>query len=182
MSPIRKPWWAALALSLPMAMLSAGCGETTEKPDTPLPPVVVPKPAAKTETPKVEPAKAEAPKVEPAKTEAPKVEPPKVDPPKVDPPKPAAPKAEVPKPEPAKVAAAPVKLSDDELATIRKLPKEDVDAAIKQAVCPVSGDHLGTMDMPVKVSAEGKTFFLCCKSCKKEVDLHPKDVLAKLAK
>ena len=171
MSPIRKPWWAALALSIPMAMLAAGCGETTETPDTPPPPVVTPKPA-----------KTEAPKVEPAKTEAPKVEPPKVDPPKVDAPKPAAPKAEAPKPEPAKVAAAPVKLSDDELATIRKLPKEDVDAAIKQAVCPVSGDHLGTMDTPVKVTAEGKTFFLCCKSCKKEVDQHPKDVIAKLAK
>jgi YHS domain-containing protein len=181
MTPIRKPWWAALALSLPVAVLTGGCGgESPEAPPTPTPVVI---PAPKSDAFKAEPAKAvpapaapapAAAKVEP---EPAKVEPPKVEPPKVDPPK-----VEAPKVDPAKKAVAAEKLTDEELAAIRKLPKEDVDAAIKQVVCPVSGDHLGTMETPIKVSAEGKTFFLCCKSCKKEVEEHPKDVVAKLAK
>ena len=192
MTPIRKPWWAVLALSLPVAMLTGGCGgESTETPDTPTPVVT---PASKTEAPKPAPVtKSETPKAEPVKAapaptpaaatpEPAKVEPAKVEPPKVEPPKPAAPKVEAPKVDSGKQAAAAEKLTDEELAVIRKLPKEDVDAAIKQVVCPVSGDHLGTMDVPVKVTAEGKTFFLCCKSCKKEVEAHPKDVVAKLAK
>ena len=52
---------------------------------------------------------------------------------------------------------------------------------MKQVLCPVSGEHLGSMDAPIKVSAEGKTFYLCCKSCKKEVEKNPKEVVAKLA-
>jgi YHS domain-containing protein len=36
------------------------------------------------------------------------------------------------------------------------------------------------MDAPIKVSAEGNTFFLCCKGCKKEVEKNPKEVVAKL--
>ena len=46
----------------------------------------------------------------------------------------------------------------------------------------MSDEHLGSMDVPVKVSAEGKTLYLCCKGCKKDFDADPKAVLAKLAK
>ena len=36
--------------------------------------------------------------------------------------------------------------------------------------------------MPIKVDAEGRTFYLCCKSCEDDVKKDPKGVLAKLDK
>ena len=121
--------------------------------------------------------KAEMP-ADPAKTapaDAPKPEMPaddiKIEAPKIEPPT----KGDAPK------SAATPKLSDVEIAEIKALPADEQPVALKQAVCPVSGEHLGSMDTPIKVTAEGKTFFICCKSCKKEVDKDPKAVLAKLA-
>jgi YHS domain-containing protein len=181
MTSIRTSWRGsltlALSLSLPMAALglAAGCGgESTETnaPAPGAPPAETP-PSATKEAPgatKTEPAP------EPAKTEtskAPETPPeaaPKIEPPKVEPPKTDAPKG----------GAAAVKLSDEEIAAIKKLPAEEQPAALKQAVCPVSGEHLGEMGTPVKISAEGKSFYLCCKGCKEEVDKDPKAVLAKL--
>ncbi|AMV38692.1 hypothetical protein [Planctomyces sp. SH-PL62] len=78
--------------------------------------------------------------------------------------------------------AGEVKLSDEEIAAIKKLPADEQDAALKQAVCPVSDEHLGAMDMPLKVTAEGRTFYLCCEGCKKAVEEDPKAVIAKLDK
>jgi YHS domain-containing protein len=162
MISIRRPWWAALVFSA----LVVGC--TTEEPATPTPaPAPVPsategKPDVKNLSTKPE-IKAESPKPE-MKEEAPKVEAPKIDPPKAD-----APKTDA------------SKLSTEELAEIKKLPAAEQDAAIKQVSCPISDEHLGAMGTPVKVSAEGKTFFLCCKSCKKDVDADPKAAIAKLA-
>jgi hypothetical protein len=46
----------------------------------------------------------------------------------------------------------------------------------------VSGEHLGSMGTPVKVSAENRTFYLCCKSCQDDVKADPKGVIAKLDK
>ncbi len=55
-------------------------------------------------------------------------------------------------------------------------------AALAQAVCPVSGHHLGSMEKPIKVTAEGRTFYLCCDSCEDKVKANPKSVIAKLDK
>ncbi|WP_165244987.1 hypothetical protein [Paludisphaera soli] len=79
-------------------------------------------------------------------------------------------------------SASEVKLSDEEIAAIKKLPADEQDAALKQAICPVSDEHLGAMDVPLKVTAEGRTFYLCCEGCKKAVEEDPKAVLAKLDK
>ena len=51
-------------------------------------------------------------------------------------------------------------LGADELAEIKKLPADEQAVALKQIVCPVSGEHLGSMGVPLKVTAEGKTFSL----------------------
>jgi hypothetical protein len=82
----------------------------------------------------------------------------------------------------AKPAAAAAKLTEDELAEIKKLPQAEQDAAIAQVVCPVSSENLGGMGKPVKVTAEGRSFYLCCKNCEKDVKDDPKGVLAKLDK
>ncbi len=74
------------------------------------------------------------------------------------------------------------KLSDEEVAAIKELPAEDHEAALAQVVCPVSDHHLGSMDVPIKVSVENRTFYICCKGCEKDVNDDPKAVIAKLDK
>ena len=44
----------------------------------------------------------------------------------------------------------------------------------------MSGDHLGSMGTPFKITAEGRTFYLCCDGCEDKVKEDPKGVLAKL--
>jgi hypothetical protein len=93
-----------------------------------------------------------------------------------------SPKLEAPKTEPAKEKTSDATtLTDKELASIKELPAAEQALAIKQAVCPVSGDHLGgEMGKPIKVTAEGRTFFLCCEGCQDAVKKDPKGVIAKL--
>ena len=93
-----------------------------------------------------------------------------------------APSLEGPKTETSSGDSGAVKLTAAEIAEIKKLPPAEADVALKQVVCPVSGDHLGNMGAPVKTSAEGRTFYLCCKNCQDEVNANPKAVIAKLDK
>jgi YHS domain-containing protein len=89
------------------------------------------------------------------------------------------PKLEGPKEGKSDTAAA-VKLTPDETANIKQLAAADQDLALKQAVCPVSDDHLGEMGKPHKISVEGRTVFLCCDSCEPKIKADPKKYLAKL--
>ncbi|WP_435011307.1 hypothetical protein P12x_002614 [Tundrisphaera lichenicola] len=76
------------------------------------------------------------------------------------------------------------KLSEEELAEIKKLSPEDQAIALAQVTCPVSGDNLGEggMGVPIKQVIDGKTFFICCAGCEKAVKSDPAAVLAKLKK
>jgi hypothetical protein len=94
----------------------------------------------------------------------------------------AAPSLEGPKADAGPGDGKAVTLAGPEVANIKKLPADEQDAALKQLVCPVSGEHLGSMGVPVKVSAEDRTFYLCCKSCQDDVKSDPKGVIAKLDK
>lgn len=151
-----------------------------EAPKTDEAPPLTPAEEPKAEEPKAEEPKADAPKAEEPKAEEPKAEEPKAD---ADAPQ-TPPQAEEPKAEAAPGLDAPktaaVELSDEEIAEIKKLPAEDQEAALAQAVCPVSGEHLGGMDVPVKTSIDGRDFFLCCNGCMKKVKNDPKGVLAAL--
>jgi YHS domain-containing protein len=109
---------------------------------------------------------------------APKPDEPKPDAPKPDAPKPDEPKSDAPKGE----AAASAALGAEEIAQIKKLPEADQPIALAQVTCPVSGEKLGEMGVPLKVTAGGESFFLCCKGCKKEVDKDPAAIVAKLQK
>lgn len=170
MTSIRKAWWAALASTV----LVVGCGGEETTPSAPVnsSPVLAPAPTPGGPEMKNEPKASPAPE---KKDEAPKADMPKVDAPKVDAPKTDIPKASVPE-------ADASKLSGDELAEIKKLPADEQEAAIKQLTCPVSGEHLGEMGVPLKISAEGKSFYICCKSCKEKAQSDAKAILAKLAK
>lgn len=127
-------------------------GDEAKKDDAPLTP-------PQAEEPKAEAKKDEAPKADAKKDEA---------------------KAEAAAPSLEGPGAAAAALSDEEIAEIKKLPAEDHELALAQAVCPVSDENLGSMDVPLKVSAEGRDFFICCKGCEKKVKSDPKGVLAKL--
>ncbi|HMB06258.1 MAG TPA: hypothetical protein VKP69_21300 [Isosphaeraceae bacterium] len=195
MISIRESWWAALA-----ATAIAGCSDNTQRSTTAAPPPVTSGPAPETPLSKsggrsaeMNPPASSAPapedlpkatapgttsKPEPADIEGLKVEGPA--------PTPARPEgSKDQKPEEKADAAQDGKagdeaLSDEEVAEIKKLPAADAAKALAQKVCPVSGENLGGMGVPVRVSAEGKTFFLCCKGCNKEVKANPKAVVAKL--
>ena len=79
-------------------------------------------------------------------------------------------------------AAAAAKLSDEELAEIKKLPADEQPLAIAQMTCPVSGEHLGEMGAPLKQTIGDKSFYICCSGCEKAVKNKPEEVLAKLKK
>ncbi len=52
--------------------------------------------------------------------------------------------------------------------------------AEKQKVCPVSGEPLGSMGMPYKVTVKGREVFLCCQGCEGEIKENPDKYLARL--
>lgn len=101
-------------------------------------------------------------------------------------PAPAADEAKKAEPKPSlegpSADADAAKLLDDEIAEIKKLPADEQPTALAQAICPVSDEHLGAMGVPIKVSAEGRTFYICCKGCQKDVKGDAKGVIAKLDK
>jgi YHS domain-containing protein len=168
-------WIRRAAWMVPSLWMVLGCGTEEPAPTAnPAAPAVTPglqphqRPEMKTAPAKEPPKESETKKADEVKKEESKTE--------------ALPKVEGPKTEASKSDAAAVKLTADELAAIKELPAADQDQAIKQAVCPVSGEHLGEMGKPVKVSAEGRSFFLCCDNCEEKVKKDPKAVIAKLDK
>jgi YHS domain-containing protein len=125
-------------------------------------------PTSKSEPEKKVPSSEMTPAPAPAIKEAPKATEPG-NPPKVEGPK-----------EGASLDGSPAKLTAEELAAIKELPAAEQAVAIKQAICPVSNHHLGSMEKPLKVTAEGRTFYLCCEGCEEELKANPKAVVAKL--
>jgi hypothetical protein len=97
-----------------------------------------------------------------------------------DAPKPADTKPAEPE---KKVDIEKVKLSDEEIADIKKLESaDDQKIALAQKICPSSGDHLGEMGKPVKVVLKDQVVFLCCGSCVKDAKANPDAMLAKIGK
>lgn len=72
------------------------------------------------------------------------------------------------------------KAMDKMKAELAKLSPEDAASAEKQHMCPVSGEMLGTMGPPIKVEVSGKEVWICCDSCKDEIEANPEKYLAKL--
>ncbi len=78
---------------------------------------------------------------------------------------------DAPKDQPKPVTAA---------AETPKLSEADAALAKEQGTCPVSGDVLGEMGTPYKVTVEGKTVFLCCSGCEEELRKHPEKYLPQI--
>lgn len=93
------------------------------------------------------------------------------------------------KQEPAQPAAsAPKKSADVDLPqsdierALAKLPEEDRELAIAQKVCPVTGEPLGSMGAPIKVTVDGRHLFICCEGCEEDAKKNFDEYLAKLDK
>lgn len=68
-------------------------------------------------------------------------------------------------------------------ASLSKLSPSDRRLAERQQFCVVSEDGLlGSMGVPIKLSVEGETVFLCCEGCRDEALKDPKKTLAQLKK
>jgi hypothetical protein len=93
-----------------------------------------------------------------------------------------APTVEGPKAENSKPSGGAVLLTSEELAAVKELPEAEQAVASQQAVCPVSTHHLGSMGKPIKVTAEGRSFYICCDGCEDKVKNDPKTVIANLDK
>lgn len=76
--------------------------------------------------------------------------------------------------------AKPAETNPEIEAAMAKLSEADRAAAEKQKVCPVSGEPLGSMGTPVKITVEGRDVFLCCAHCEDAIKADPQKYLAKL--
>jgi hypothetical protein len=68
----------------------------------------------------------------------------------------------------------------DDLPGLKELSEADRKLAEQQKVCPVSGDLLGSMNKPYKMTVKGHDFFLCCDGCKGAVEKDPDGILKKV--
>ena len=65
---------------------------------------------------------------------------------------------------------------------LAELSPQDRALAEKQKTCPVSGEPLGAMGKPYKVTIQGRDVLLCCPGCEAEIKENPEKYLAKLRK
>jgi hypothetical protein len=63
---------------------------------------------------------------------------------------------------------------------LRGLAPEDRMVAERQKLCPVTGQPLGSMGTPKRMSVSGRVVFLCCNGCESKLLREPAKYLAKL--
>ena len=73
-------------------------------------------------------------------------------------------------------------VSTAQLAQIEKLSPADRELAIQQVTCPITGEPLGSMGVPVKIVLKGQPVFLCCIGCETEAKEHPDETVSKVDK
>lgn len=66
------------------------------------------------------------------------------------------------------------------LASTKSVPADPEQAIARQAVCPVTGQKLGSMGKPVPVQAGGQMVYLCCASCEKPVQRDPQKYISRI--
>ena len=69
---------------------------------------------------------------------------------------------------------------DEQSEALAGLSAEDRALAEKQKICPVSGQPLGSMGVPVKVTVKDRDVLLCCEGCRGSIVEDPDKYLAKL--
>jgi hypothetical protein len=72
------------------------------------------------------------------------------------------------------------KTAKDDTSGLKELDEADRKLAEQQKTCPVSGNLLGSMGKPYKMTVKGRVVFLCCDGCKDEVEKDQDSILKKL--
>lgn len=65
-------------------------------------------------------------------------------------------------------------------AELAELSADDRALAERQETCPVSGEPLGSMGKPYKVTVQGRGVLLCCAGCEEAIKEDPEGYLRKL--
>ena len=68
----------------------------------------------------------------------------------------------------------------DDLPGLKELGEADRKLAEQQKCCPKTGELLGSMGKPYKITLKGRVVFLCCDGCEEEVKKDPDTYLKKL--
>ena len=79
-------------------------------------------------------------------------------------------------PEPAETTAGfsvPFVLAPSGEIVVTKATQADAKAVAAMKICPVSKEDLGSMGGPLKVTRDGKSTFICCKGCLKDLQANP---------
>lgn len=79
-------------------------------------------------------------------------------------------------PEPAETVATftvPFAVSSSGEIVVAKATEADAEAVAALKTCPVSKEDLDSMGGPLKVTRAGKSTFICCKGCLKELQADP---------
>jgi uncharacterized protein (TIGR03000 family) len=63
---------------------------------------------------------------------------------------------------------------------LARLTAEERKLAEVQSVCPITGDPLGALGVPVKITLKGQPVLLCCKDCIEKAKAEPDKTLAKV--
>ncbi len=80
---------------------------------------------------------------------------------------------------PSSVPSAVVATSRTPPPAAKPLLNDD-EAIAAQRICPVSGEPLGSMGEPIKVTVEGRDVFVCCAGCISALQEEPQEYLARL--
>jgi YHS domain-containing protein len=63
---------------------------------------------------------------------------------------------------------------------LKELDQADRKLAEQQKFCPKTGELLGSMGKPYKMTLNGRVFFLCCDGCEEAVKKDPETYLKKV--
>jgi YHS domain-containing protein len=77
-------------------------------------------------------------------------------------------------------AATSTGTAADDLPGLKELDEADRKLAEQQKFCPKTGELLGSMGKPYKITLKGRVVFLCCDGCEEEVKKDPETYLKKL--
>lgn len=73
---------------------------------------------------------------------------------------------------------------DESTSAIEKalasLSAEDRELVVMMEDCPVSGQPLGSMGTPIKITKDGRSLFICCEGCREEAEKKFDDLIAKI--
>jgi hypothetical protein len=63
---------------------------------------------------------------------------------------------------------------------LANLSPEDRELVVLMKDCPVSGEPLGSMGEPIKITKGGKSLFICCEGCREAAEKNFDDLIAKI--